>query len=53
MTTKRNLDMQAKKQAIHDIKEALKEEHKIFLLFREELNPVMEELVNEYSGLEV
>ena len=51
MSTKNNLEELAKKQAIHDIKESLKEEKKAFLLFRKELNPVMSKLVKEYLGL--
>lgn len=52
MSTKSNLEKLAKKQAIHDIKKSLKEEKKVFLLFRKELNPIMDEIVKEYSGLE-
>lgn len=43
MTPKR----QAREQAIKDIKEELEREHKAFIAFRKELNPVMNELVKE------
>ena len=37
----------AKQQAILDIKEDLKRNHKCFLAFHSELDPVMESLVNQ------
>ena len=39
--------MSVKDQAIQDIKESLRIQGKCFLAFRTELNPIMEELVNE------
>lgn len=50
MSTKSNLEELAKKQAIHDIKKSLKEEKKVFLLFRKELNPIMDKIVENYSN---
>lgn len=52
MCRKKNLDIAARNAAIHDIKECLREEKKAFLLYRKELNPIMDELVKEYSSLE-
>lgn len=40
--------MSAKQQAMRDIIESLKEEHKAFIAFRKELNPIMEDLVESY-----
>lgn len=37
--------MTAKKQAIMDIKDALRQNHKAFIAFRRELNPIMNKLV--------
>jgi len=37
----------AKTQALHDIKEELKREGKVFIAFRKELNAPMREIVNE------
>lgn len=38
---------EAKQQAIQDIKEDLEKNHKCFLAFHTELDPIMEQLVNE------
>ena len=38
--------MTAKQKAIQDIRECLKENHKAFIAFRSELNPIMDELVD-------
>lgn len=39
--------MTAKKSAIRDIKESLRNQGKCFLAFRQELNPIMDRLVSE------
>lgn len=44
--------MTAKQQALMDIKKELKENHKSFLAFRTNLNPVMDKLVNDYIHLQ-
>lgn len=41
-------DNLAKMQAIQDIKDELKKERKAFMLFRKNLNPVMDELVRRH-----
>ena len=41
--------MTAKEQAIKDIKAYLRQENRMFLDYQEELNPIMEELVEEYT----
>ena len=41
-------DKLAKIQAIQDIKDELKRERKAFMLFRKNLNPVMDELVRRH-----
>ena len=38
--------MTAKQQAIQDIKMSLRANNKAFIAFRSELNPIMDELVN-------
>lgn len=43
-----NMDELAKIQAIQDIKEELHKEHKHMLMFRKNLNPIMDKLVKEY-----
>ena len=40
--------MTAKQQAVKDIKRSLKEQRVSFLAFHRELDPVMEEIVNDY-----
>lgn len=49
MSKRQNLDLLAKKQAITDIKQELREEKKAFLFFNKELDPVMKELVDNYQ----
>ena len=39
--------MTAKEQALKDIKDELKREHKAFIAFKSELNPIMRKLVSE------
>lgn len=39
--------MSAKEKAIEDIRESLRVQGKCFLAFHKELNPIMDELVNE------
>lgn len=39
--------MTAKQKAIQDIKECLRQESKAFIAFRTELNPIMDELVEQ------
>ena len=41
--------MTARQQAERDIRESLKQNHKSFIAFRKELNPVMKEIVSEYT----
>lgn len=49
MAKKKSVDIAARNAAIQDIKEELHKQGKIFLLFRRELNPVMEEIIEYYS----
>ena len=42
----------AKEQAIADIKQDLERNHKSFIAFRTELNPVMNKIVHSYSHLQ-
>jgi hypothetical protein len=44
---KNTIIMTAKQQAIKDIRKSLKANSKAFIAFRTELNPIMDELVNE------
>jgi hypothetical protein len=41
--------MTAKEQAIRDIRESLKEEGKCFFHFIKELDPIMDQIIDEYS----
>ena len=50
MKTKKQLNAMAKKQAIADIKKELRDEKKVFLLYRTELDPIMDELIDEYTS---
>lgn len=49
MAKKKSVDIAARNAAIQDIKEELHKQGKIFLLFRRELNPVMDSIVAEYE----
>lgn len=44
--------MSAKEQAIKDIKSDLREQHKSFLAFHKELNPIMNEIVRNQLNLQ-
>ena len=46
-----NLEELAKEQAIQDIKEELKKEHKHMLMFRKKLDPVMDALIKRHYTL--
>ena len=43
-----SMDELAKMQAIQDIKEELRKEHKHMLMFRKNLNPIMDKLVKRH-----
>lgn len=44
--------MTAKEQALQDIKDDLRQDSKCFLAFKENLNPIMDELVEDYTKLQ-
>lgn len=45
--------MTARHQAIEDIKNELKMSQRCFLAYRKELNPVIDEIVKEYTDMQV
>ncbi len=45
--------MNARSQAIQDIRESLKQEGRCFITFRKELNPTMRELLKFYTKLQI
>lgn len=48
MSNNISMDRLAKIQAIQDIKEELKKEHKHMLMFKKNLNPIMDRLVKRH-----
>lgn len=50
MAKKKSMDIAARNAAIQDIKEELHKQGKVFLLFRRELNPVMDSIVAKYES---